>query len=222
MINPWIGFQKSNQMVHPDDKDFIKRHNSRVSELYKFQLHLAPEPWIGSINAPIVILLANPGATLNDLTGKPQFKANEITKLSLENLNQERANFFHFFFDPILNGTQGQAWYQKAFGTLLNKFSSESLSNNILTCEIAPYHSHRWKRPSDELPTQLYTNFIVKTAVQRNALILIHRGRNYWFEKVPELQMYSRAYFPNSTRSPWISKGNYPKGFDEICYQLES
>jgi hypothetical protein len=96
--NPWKEFEESGYMIHPKDEAVIKLHNDSVDKKYRFLLHLAPEPWIGSINSSLVVLYANPGATDFDLTGKPQFKAREINRLARTNLRQEPSLFPHFFF----------------------------------------------------------------------------------------------------------------------------
>lgn len=216
MENPWSDFFESEHMVHPDDEQIIKEHNESVDRRYQFLLHLAPEPWVGNINSPLVVLYANPGATEFDLTGKTQYKAQEINSFARINLRQEPSLFPHFFFSPKLEGTQGQKWYFKTFKGLLEKVSPLDISNKLLTCEIAPYHSKNWKQPTVKIPTQSYTEYLVKEAMERRAVILIHRGSKYWLEQIELLNRYPLAFRPNSAQNPYVSKGNYPKAFDFI------
>lgn len=216
MENPWSDFFESDHMVHPADEQIIKEHNESVDRRYQFLLHLAPEPWVGNINSPLVVLYANPGATELDLTEKPQYKAQEINRFARINLRQEPSLFPHFFFSPELEGTQGQKWYFKTFKGLLERVSPLDISNKLLTCEIAPYHSKNWRQPKQEFPTQSYTKHLVSMAMQRRAVILVHRGSNYWFNQVSGLDKYPLAHRPNSPQSPFISRGNYPKAMDSI------
>ena len=82
-------FKISNYMVHEKDKDAFEDHNSRVNSDYKFLPHLAPEPWIGNTKAPVLVLLANPGATRGDVVGKPQKSAELINETWVRNKNIE-------------------------------------------------------------------------------------------------------------------------------------
>jgi hypothetical protein len=214
--NPWKEIEESGYMIHPKDEAVIKLHNDSVDKKYRFLLHLAPEPWIGSINSSLVVLYANPGATDFDLTGKPQFKAREINRLARTNLRQEPSLFPHFFFSPEMDETQGQAWYFKTFGDLLQYAKPIDISNRLLTCEMAPYHSKNWRQPTVKIPTQSYTEFLVKEAMERRAIILIHRGSKYWLEQIENLNKYPLAFRPNSAQSPYVSKGNYSRAFDSI------
>lgn len=216
MNNPWSEFEESEFMIHPDDVLAVNAHNASSDRKYQFLFHLAPEPWIGNVDSPLVILYANPGATELDLTGKPQFKAQEIKKLARINLRQEPSLFPHFFFSPELVGTQGQNWYFKTFKDLLLHASPLEISNKVLTCEMAPYHSKNWRQPKTEIPTQAYTNLLVEKAMKRKSLILIHRGSNFWLNEVKGLKDYPLAFKPNSSQSPYVSAGNYPKIFDDI------
>jgi hypothetical protein len=222
MNNPWLDLEISKSMVHPDDKESVDFHNRNSKPKYQFLLHLAPEPWIGRVNSPVVILLANPGATELDLRGKPQYKADQIIQKSFSNIKQEEMDFPHFFFDPELDGTQGQRWYFKAFKSLLEEFSTKHISQNVMTCEMAPYHSRNWKQPKKSLPTHNYTNYLVREAMQREAMILVHRAKRLWFEMIPELEKYPKRYFPSSMQNASISLGNYKAAFEEIKLQLRT
>ena len=86
LSNPWLDFQISESMIHELDIASVKEHNSKVEAKYRFLTHLAPEPWIGNSDANILVLLANPGATAGDLSGKTQKGADLINELSMSNL----------------------------------------------------------------------------------------------------------------------------------------
>ena len=214
--NPWKNFKISNYMVHEKDKDAFEDHNSRVNSDYKFLPHLAPEPWIGNTKAPVLVLLANPGATRGDVVGKPQKSAELINKLSILNLNHELRDYPHFFFNPELEGTDGFKWYSSRFKNLIQETSAENVSRKILSCELVPYHSFSWRKPRKMPATQEYTNDLVRHAIQRDAVILIGRGKSEWFKNVPELAKYKRYYSPASTQSAHVSPNNYKKNFREI------
>ena len=216
LSNPWLDFQISESMIHELDRDSVKNHNSKVEGKYRFLTHLAPEPWIGNPKAEVLVLLANPGATAGDLSGKPQKNADLINKLSLSNLKGELTEYPHFFFDPQLVGTDGYVWYAKRFKHLIHATSQRNLAKKVLSCELVPYHSFSWKKPNIMPGTQKYTFNLVKQAMERDAIILIGRGKKDWFENVPGLEKYSKYFQPASAQCAYISPNNYGKNFNKI------
>lgn len=218
--NPWVNFKISESMVHELDKDCVNEHNKKVEAKYRFLTQLAPEPWIGNQNANILVLLANPGATSDDLSGKLQKNAELINMLSISNLKGEIREYPHFFFDPQLTGTDGFIWYSKRFRYLIEATSQRNVANKILSCELVPYHSFSWKKPKIMPVTQQYTFELVKQAMKRDAVILIGRGKRDWFDNVPGLEKYLRYFQPVSTQCAYISPKNYGKSFKKIVEAL--
>lgn len=222
VTNPWAEFKASNYMVHESDRDVVESHNAKHSSKpeYQFQTWMPPEPWIGSLEAPVVILYANPGATDDDLAGKRQADDALIREYSIANLNQTLEDFPHFFFDPLLENTAGGRWFRARFSNLINETSLQAVSQGIITVELAPYHSRNWRNPSKPLPTQEFTNSIVRNAVSKGSLIVGARGRKLWEAAVPELRNYPRIVRPRSQQSAHVSPGNYGDGFQKLVTEL--
>jgi len=220
MKNPWLNFNISGDMVHQLDRDSFSLHNASVVADYKFLPQLAPEPWIGDPEAKLLVLLANPGATRGDVLGKKQEGADLINQLSIANLNHSIKDYPHFFFNPILEGTDGHTWYKKRFGHLIEATSAQNVSKRVLSCELVPYHSFSWKKPRVMPPTQSYTFEIVRNAIERGAVILIGRGKADWFKNVPELSKYKRYFQPASAQCAYISPKNYGKNYREILSSI--
>ena len=215
--NPWANFTISGEMIHDLDREAFWSHNSKVELRYKFLSHLAPEPWIGNTQAKLLVLLANPGATEGDAKGIEQRGARRINELSISNLRGELQDYPHFFFSPELVGTDGHSWYQKRFRHLIESATAQKVSRNVLSCELAPYHSQSWKKPRKSLPTQAYTFELVQQAMERDAVILIGRGSREWFDNVPRLEKYPNYFQPSSVQCAYISPKNYGKNFAKIA-----
>ena len=213
--NPWAGFTYSNQMVHPMDIPAINLHNQTSKPEYQFLLHLAPEPWIGNLEGNLLVLYANPGATQDNLKRVIQENQTEVITKTVKNLNQTNFDFPHFHFDPELNGTEGANWFQSKYKWLIDASDRKSVANNLITCELAPYHSVKWKVPKLMPPTQEFTYQIIRDGIERDAVILLARSEKIWLKHVPELSRYPRVYRPNSINAS-ISPNNYPKSFDKI------
>ena len=216
MKNPWEDFKISTEMIHELDRHSFELHNTKVEPDYRFLSQLAPEPWIGDTKANLLVLLANPGATRGDVSGVKQKGADIINQLSIANLNHSIKDYPHFFFNPILEGTDGHTWYKKRFRHLIEVTDAQNVSKKVLSCELVPYHSFSWKKPSVMPPTQSYTFEIVRNAIERGAIILIGRGKADWFKHVPELSKYKRYFQPASPQCAYISPKNYGQSYKEI------
>ena len=213
--NPWEGFQASERMVHEDDVRAVSEHNQRSKPSYQFLLHLAPEPWIGNIKGNLLVLYANPGATQDNLNMVFQQKHELVVEKTIKNLSQSNNRFPHFHFDPELEGTEGWRWFQSKYRWVLDQVDAKLLAYNLVTCELAPYHSMKWKVPKRMPPTQVFTYNLIEQAMERDAVILLARTPKIWIKNIPKLASYPKMFRPNSINAS-ISPGNYPGEFEQI------
>lgn len=221
MENPWKGFRYSESMVHPSDAEAVELHNQKSKPEYQFLLHLAPEPWIGNLDGKLYVLYSNPGATQDNLNRVFQPKHELVMQKTIDNLNQFISDYPHFHFDPALADTEGGRWFNSRYKMLINETSREVVAKNLVTCELAPYHSVKWKVPNPMPPTQEFTYSIIRRAIERDAVILLARTARVWLKHIPELEKYPRVFRPNSINAA-VSPGNYPNGFDQIVKTLIS
>ena len=218
--NPWAGFKHSEYMVHPDDVASFENHNNRVKLEHKFIPFLAPEPWIGNVESKVVILLANPGATKENLAGKRE-RNTFRQELAIKNLNMENMEHPHYFLDPSLLSDPGGKWWRTALGRLIKDTSLEKVSQNVLSLEALPYHSRYFEVPALEIPTQRFTAQLLREAVNRDAFIVIYRQLDYWISQVPELKNYPRKTLnPINIQRVWITPGNLRNGYEQIVELL--
>ena len=213
--NPWLSFEFSDRMVHHLDEKIISSHNASSKPEYQFLLNLAPEPWIGNLNGNLLVLYSNPGATKENLSGNLPQKYEKVIEKSINNLQQKNFRYPHFHFDPDLVDTEGAKWYIKKYQWLIKEVGQQVLSKNLITCEVCPYHSFRWKIPKILPPTQKFTFKIVEEAIDRGATILLARSAQIWLEYVPKLSAYPKVFRPNSINAS-ISPGNYGDNFHKI------
>lgn len=219
MENIWQGFVASEEMVHKLDRSSVSAHNARVRPHHQFLLHLAPEPWIGNLQGNLFVLYSNPGATQGDRARIEQRDHSLIVQKSVNNLNQKKVAYPHFFFDPDLLATDGGKWFLKKYRWLIEATDLEKVANNVVTCELAPYHSVKWQIPKIMPPTQEFTYQAVRDAIARDATILLARTSKVWESHIPELKTYPRVYRPKSINAS-VSPGNYPGDFDRIVQAI--
>ena len=213
--NPWSDFKYSSKMVHPMDFSAVTEHNQTSKPEYQFLLHLAPEPWIGNLKGNLLVLYANPGATQDNLNRVIQENHTRVMEKSIKNLTQSNAEFPHFHFDPELSGTEGAKWFESKYKWVLDSTSRRAVATNLITCELAPYHSVKWKVPKVMPPTQEFTYQVIRDGIERDAVILLARSARIWIEHIPQLAKYNRVYYPNSINAS-VSPSNYPGNFDKI------
>ena len=220
--NPWQDFKYSDFMVNKLDELAFHEHNRIASKQFKFIPFLTPEPWIGNPEASVVILLANPGATKENIAGV--WEENPFRhELSIANLHGEQMKYPHYFLDPRLKDDPGGKWWRKALGTLIAESSLEQVANSVMSLEALPYHSGNFALPPIPIPTQEYTFQLLRDAMARQAFIVIYRQPQYWLSNVPELAEYvHKTSEPNTTQRVWITPGNLKNGYEEILRKVKA
>ena len=220
LSNPWKNFEYSEYMVHSSDLNAFESHNARASMKTKFIPFLTPEPWMGNTESSVVVLLANPGATKENVQGVREKNPARID-LSIRNLHQDQMEYPHYFLDPRLEDDPGGKWWRRSLGGLIKKTSLSRVASNILSLESIPYHSNQFEAPAESISTQEYTRQILKDSISREAFIVIYRQPEFWFSQVPELVNYPhKTSEPNTTQSVWITDGNLKNGYNEILSRL--
>lgn len=222
ITNPWVDFEYSDFMVHKQDEVAFHEHNRIAQKNFKFIPFLTPEPWIGNPSANVVILLANPGATKENIAGQREDNPFRET-LSISNLHGEKLDFPHYFLDPRLESDPGGKWWRAALGTLIKETSLNQVANSVMSLEVLPYHSGNFALPAMPITTQTYTFQLLREAMAREAFVVIYRQPEYWLENVPELEDYPhKTMDPNTTQRVWITPGNLKNGFEEIIQKVKS
>jgi len=192
MKNPWIDQITKRRQVLDIDKPFIKAHNHIYRSDPTRLLHedLLPAPYLGFHNAPVVVLLANPGWDPDDyeMLDRPS-----IFQLALDNLNTEGGTP-HFCLTEEFMNTPGNQWWQRRTAQLAADVGGHQvLAEKMLAIELHGYHSKSWSAPRANFPSQEFSFFLVREAIDRGALIITARCRDYWLAGVPELLSYENV-----------------------------
>jgi hypothetical protein len=211
-LNPWLDVPSQPDYVLPCDSDAIYNYNTKARRIYRLQLDALPEPFVGIITAPVVLLGLNPGFNDRDpeVHARPEFQA-----LLRNNYSQGTSDFPFYLLDPSFE-SPGREWWESKLKALLNTgFTPRELAWSILVVEYFPYHSRRFDHATLELPSQEYGFGIVRSAIARGAVVVIMRARKLWLKRVPQLARYSRAFTLNSSQNVVVSPGNCV-GFDVV------
>ncbi|MBL8889155.1 MAG: hypothetical protein JNL67_04205 [Planctomycetaceae bacterium] len=200
--NPWRSLPRD-EFVLSEDLPFALEFNRRARGPEKLVLDLVPEPFFGRRDAPIVLLLLNPGV---GQTGKQKHHPPDFAAaLRADIAGDSPKNHFHL--SNTIQGP-GQRWWLSACRELIREAGLAAVSRNLLSIEFSPYHSQKFAHGLVRFPSQSYSFWLVEEAIRRNAVIVCMRGLKQWFGAVPSLGSFENLQLPRSTRSGSLSSRN--------------
>lgn len=222
MENPWLKVPAQPPYVLPEDRDGILRANARLTDAdrkrYGYQLQLLPDPFIGDLNAPFVMVYLNPGYTPQRHPGTCNddwWHSNsvEFCEAYRKNFAQAPMGYPFFFLDPQFRTSPAGIYWSDRLKELLHYCSREELAQKTLALEYFPYHSESYRNLCS-VPSQQFVIEQIQAAMDRAAEILVMRSETALRTAIPELSKheYLRA---NSPQSGYITRNNVP-GFDRI------
>lgn len=209
IVNPWEGLKKKEPLVLPEDKDAVAQYNEKYKDTpFEIKLDVMPVPFVGDVHkSEIVILMLNP--KYNDDT---KINENDKYKEKLISVFKHKCHNHPFFcLDPAI--IVGKNYWEPKLKNLLTVYHNyETIAHKVSNIQYHPYSSKEF-RPI-ELDSQRYNFHLVRKAMQRDAIIVVARGKKYWHKAVPELVNYQHYVSLNSLRNPTLSPKNSPKLFE--------
>jgi len=64
--NPWLGLPAEPPFVLAEDRAVLAAFNAKVNPRTRVETALLPEPYVGRVEAPVFLLLLNPGVSNDD------------------------------------------------------------------------------------------------------------------------------------------------------------
>ena len=214
--NPWSALPAVAPFVLPSDAPAVEAFNQRAAAPLRVETSLLPEPFVGRVEAPVILLTLNPGVSAGDfaLHEDPAFQ-----ERVLGCHRQEKSPYPNYYLDPEVSGP-GAAWVRRIARPLLNEFGDEVVANALTLVEFFPYHSERFAHGKLTVPSQRYTFALVRAAIERGAAIFITRGRELWYAAVPGLRDYRRSFLTRSVQNVVISPRNCPDGYAAVAASI--
>ena len=65
-MNPWLALPSRAPYVLPEDRSAVERFNRTAAAPVRLETSLLPEPYVGRVDAPVVLLTLNPGVSPGD------------------------------------------------------------------------------------------------------------------------------------------------------------
>ena|SRR5437868_1785186 len=195
--NPWRNLPLSQPYVLPEDSLAVDVFNRDLKTKPEHRLHTdtSPEPFCGRWDAPIVVLLLNPGV---DKTGR----YNENT---LAALRTGEPDPFHQYI------AGANPWWTR----LVKKLERTDIERSILSVEFFPYRSVSFGCGHVRLPSQEFSFDLVRRAIARKAAIVVLRGERQWVGAIPELVTECELIRISNPRAASLSV----KNLGEASYQ---
>jgi hypothetical protein len=201
--NPWADLPTEPPYVAPADRATMARHPLASERL---NLEMLPYPFQGPRAAEVLLLLANPGAG--------ELGADYPAELLGE---RRKALTFAYSRDPRF---ATKTWWSARLRRLIEAVGIERVSRGTLSLEYFPYHSPRYKRFPEVLPSQRFGFGLLREALDADKLIVVVRRKKAWLEAVPELRDVDYIEVLNP-QSGYISPRNVgQENFERIVERL--
>lgn len=211
-MNPWIDLPTQPPYVLTDDQVAIGRFNQTAPASTRIETALLPEPFVGRVDAPVVLLTLNPGVSAGDFTlhEQPEFR-----RCVTQCHRQDAMAFPNYYLDPAVSGP-GARWLHRIARPLVSALGAQAVATGLSLMEFFPYHSERFAHARLRVTSQAYTFALVRAAMARGAAIFITRGWGLWYGAVPELRAHPRLFFTRSVQNIVISPNNCPEGYPVV------
>jgi hypothetical protein len=199
-INPWRNLPSSPPYVLPEDASAIERFNHRhKGKPIELQLHVLPEAFIGSPEAPVWLLNLNPGFGSDDVGHDRQIHAQQLQALDLTG--------DPFWMLAEHNQHSGAyRWWDKKFREPIREFGRTKVRQTFFCAELYGYHSKQG-RAGFRIASQQFTFDLVEEACAAGKAFIFMRAKSAWIRSVPALDA-ARATQVRNWRNPAISSGN--------------
>lgn len=231
--NPWKYLPQGADYVLPIDAPFVAAHNdnhlhsageeseSKAQDRrdHLLQFHIPPVPFLGMFNAPVVLLLANPGYADSDVA-----YFDRVHDLAIESAQSDAGTPIY----PILSENEDEdykGWWRLRTRELAQEVGGfDELAERLLVVELHGYHSKKWSAPLRNFPSQEFGFNLVRQAMDRDAIIIAARCQHHWFASVPGLRNYEYLIPAlSSPRSAHLSRTNLkPENFERVVTKLKS
>lgn len=216
--NPWVDLPFAPPYVLPGDQGAIARFNDRASALNRIQLEAVPVPFMGSPDAPVVLLNLNPGFDQDDVKWQ---ETPEFSTAFRENLGHLSTGYPFFLLNPALQRHPGYKWWSDRLRQPISYVGQSKLAARLSCVEWFPYASKKFSSKAPALDSQQYGFDLVRRAMVRGSTIVVMRSRSLWESEIPELSNHSNVFALSNPQSPYISAGNCPVGFKQVLERLD-
>lgn len=217
--NPWVNLPPISPFALEADRDLILKHNHTSKPDYSYNLNLHPEPFVGSLSAPIYLLALNPGLHSEDSSFHSRAECLEVMRRAAM---QSPEIDSLYYFDQIFEGSPGAEWWSNKTRHLASIYGVKSIAKSLCCVQLYPYHSIKFSKVPGTTSTVLYTASVVQSAIHSGKAIIVMRSWKRWVSLVPQLSCYKRVARLRNPRNPCLSIANIGNNFTMIKQVLDA
>jgi hypothetical protein len=217
-MNPWLGLRSEAPYVLDDDQAAVDEFNERASERARLETTLLPEPFVGYVGAPVLLLALNPGVSDGDfaLHKDPAFR-DRVRACH----RQDQVDWPYYYLSPEVGGP-GARWSARVLAALIRELGLDVVAHGVVLFEYLPYHSRGFAHHNIKLASQRFTFAHVSAALSRASAIFVTRGLGLWCSAIPGLVGHPHLFRTRSTQNIVISPRNCPDGWDAALAGLRA
>lgn len=220
MTNPWEKLEKnSSEFILQEDRQIIKEFNSKNSkEEFKIHTDILPFPFVGNVlEAPIVLLMLNPGYEQQE---RDNGFYNEFKDIFWKQLNHkyDEMEYPYYCLNPVIFSYSD--YWPKRLKKAIIGITEQEFSKKVCNIQFFPYSSKNmdWSYfkktlKNNFLESQEYNFYLVRKAMERNALILFPRrgSQHKWYNVIEGLKDYENQYVAKAPFGAYITENNFSK-----------
>ena len=215
--NPWTHLPTRAPFVLREDREAIESFNRRTRLETQIETALLPVPFVGRIDAPVILLLLNPGVRDESYISHRIARHRRSVRACHR---QDSVEYPNYFLDPKTEGP-GVKWWTRALGKLIRLCGRQKVAQNVAALQYMPYRAREFRHARLRLPSQQFTFQALRAAIRRTAVCLVCRGRKPWTAAVPELARYRWAFDTTNPRQVVITRGCYAEGFSAAVRAID-
>ena len=195
-VNPWLELPSRGSFTLPADEPYVDAFNAALDQSntkHRIIKEWPPGPFAGCFDAPVVVLLANPGWSE---TGLAEQCAPGALKPILEAITTPGGTPVWPLTECFADTEPGKWWRARTRDLAVEVGGFGALACRLLMVELHGYHSREWLTPRIAFPSQRY-GFELCEPRWTAALSL-------WWRAVCAIGTHpSRALWSMRTRSGW-------------------
>lgn len=152
VVSPWVRLSGGEPYVLAEDKPVVDCWNARLSpdDPRRLELHVLPEPFLGYHDAPVLILMANPGS----VPGDRRIDRDWVTRANQQALAAPGGTVTYSLDDKAGAFPGGIWWRGMTRGLLAPGRTYADLAARLLVVQWHGYHSAKPSLPPERLPSQ--------------------------------------------------------------------
>lgn len=206
IANPWVHTPTSAPYVLPEDRAAVCEWNASLvpGDPRLIELHVLPEPMLGLHDAPVLLLMGNPGSTPGDRL----IDRTWLTPANWNALLTPGGTAMYCLDDRAATFPGGRWWREATRGLLAPGRGYADLAAKLLVVQYHGYHSARPSMSRQNLPPQDFAITLVTQAMDRDAAIILGTASRFWLSTVPQLSSYRYLVTKNSPQSKSLSPRN--------------